>query len=81
MGSVAEELVAQFDTMVRRDGGAVRLVSEGPERIEVAYRPGSAAPDCSDDRCVLPQDELATLMAETLGRRSPGTELVVTVAP
>jgi hypothetical protein len=81
VGSIAEELVAQFDTMVRRDGGSVGLVSEGPDRIEVWYQPGQAAPDCADGVCVLPQEELRVLMAETLGRRSPGTDLIVTVRP
>jgi hypothetical protein len=77
--SVGVELVAQFDRMVRHDGGQVTLLADTGELIRVGYRPGSAAPDCSDDVCILPQQELYQLMSETLRRRSPQTQLVVEV--
>ncbi|WP_433496398.1 hypothetical protein ACQP1K_15480 [Sphaerimonospora sp. CA-214678] len=77
--SVGERLVAEFDRMVRRDGGEVTLLAEDGEVIRVGYRPGSAGPDCRDDVCILPQDELRQLMAETLRRRNPEKELVVEV--
>jgi hypothetical protein len=67
--------------MVRRDGGQVTLLAAEAGLIRVGYRPGTAGPDCQDDVCVLPQQELHQLMAETLRRRSPGTELVVEVLP
>jgi hypothetical protein len=79
--SVGAQLVAQFDRMVRRDGGEVRLLSTHDGVIRVGYRPGDAGPDCQDDVCVLPQHELHHLMAETLRRRRPGTELVVELLP
>jgi hypothetical protein len=77
--SIAAQLVADFARMVQRDGGEVALLSEDGEEIRVGYRPGRAAPDCRDDVCVLPQEELRQLMAETLRRRSPRTRLVVEV--
>lgn len=77
--SIGAQLVAQFDRIVRRDGGAVTLLTESGELIRVGYRPGSAGPDCSDDVCVLPQQELHELMSETLRRRSPQTQLIVEV--
>jgi len=79
--SVGEELVAQFDRMVRRDGGEVTLLASEGDVIRVGYRPGNAGPDCQDDVCVLPQQELHLLMSETLRRRSPGARLVVEVLP
>jgi hypothetical protein len=77
--SVGAELVAQFDRMVQRDGGSVTLLSTADDVIRVGYRPGRAGPECDDDVCVLPQQDLHRLMAETLRRRRPGTELVVEV--
>jgi hypothetical protein len=79
VGSIAPELVAQFDRIVRRDGGEVVLLSAGGDVLRVGYRPGNAGPDCRDDVCILPQEELRQLMGETLQRRSPGAELVVEV--
>lgn len=79
--SLGAEIVAQFDRMVRRDGGQVVLLDSEGEMLRVGYRPGSAAPDCQDDVCVLPQQELHQLMSETLQRRRPGAELVVEVLP
>lgn len=78
--STHEELVRKFDRMVARDGGAVRLVSDDGTTLRVAYTPGVAGPDCTDDVCVLPEQELAQLMGEALARRSPGTRLEVEVA-
>ena len=77
--SIGVELVAQFDHMVRRDGGEVTLLADTGELIRVGYRPGNAGPDCQDDVCVLPHHELQQLMAETLRRRSPLAQVVVEV--
>ncbi|GGO82749.1 hypothetical protein [Nonomuraea cavernae] len=79
--SIGAQLVAEFERMVRRDGGEVVLLAEEGDLIRVGYRPGSAGPDCKDDVCVLPQHELRQLMAETLRRRAPGRELVMEVLP
>jgi hypothetical protein len=79
--SLGAEIVEQFDRMVRRDGGQVVLLDSEGEVLRVGYRPGRAGPDCQDDVCVLPQQELHQLMSETLRRRRPGTELVVEVLP
>ncbi|MDA0633418.1 hypothetical protein OUY22_08305 [Nonomuraea sp. MCN248] len=79
MESTGTRLVAEFERMVRRDGGELVLLAEDAGTIRVGYRPGDAGPDCKDDVCILPQHELRQLMAETLRRRSPGTEIVVEV--
>lgn len=79
--SIGTELVAQFDRMVRRDGGEVRLIEETEDVLRVGYRPGRAGPECTDDVCVLPQHELKQLMSETLRRRRPQMQLVVEVLP
>ncbi|WP_433377920.1 hypothetical protein [Streptosporangium sp. CA-115845] len=79
--SIGAQLVAEFDRMVRRDGGEVTLLAEDGDVIRVGYRPGNAGPDCRDDVCVLPQQELRQLMAETLRRRGPHIEIVVEVLP
>jgi hypothetical protein len=65
--------------MVRRDGGEVRLIEESADLLRVGYRPGSAGPGCAHNVCVLPQQELCQLMAETLRRRDPGKRLIVEV--
>jgi hypothetical protein len=74
--SIGETLVAQFDRMVRRDGGSVSLLSEDGEVIRVGYKIG-AEPDCVDGTCLLPEAELQQLMAETLARQSPSLKVVV----
>ena len=74
--SVGESLVAQFDRMVRRDGGSVSLLGEDGDLIVVGYRPG-ADPECEDGVCVLPEAELQQLMAETLARQAPALKVVV----
>jgi hypothetical protein len=74
--SIGESLVAQFDRMVRRDGGQVSLLSEDTEAIVVGYKPG-ADPECEDGVCILPEMELQQLMAETLARQAPSLKIVV----
>ncbi len=76
MGDVAAGLVAQFDRMVRRDGGSLELVGEEGDLITVGYRPG-VDPTCVEGACVLPEHELQQLMAETLRRRQPGLRVEV----
>ncbi|HEX7096668.1 MAG TPA: hypothetical protein VF183_12355 [Acidimicrobiales bacterium] len=76
MSAVADALVSQFDRMVRRDGGEVRLLGVDDGVIRVGYRPGSNA-DCDDGACVLPHLELQQLMSETLSRRAPDLRVVV----
>jgi hypothetical protein len=68
--SVAEQLVRQFDRMVRRDGGSLALVAVEGSCIIVAYEPGVAS-ECAADVCVMPHQELQALMSETLARRDP----------
>jgi hypothetical protein len=75
------QLVAEFDRMVRRDGGEVVLLADDGEVVRVGYRPGNAGPDCRDDVCILPQQELRQLMSETLRRRAPQLRLEVEVLP
>lgn len=74
--SSAQAVVAQFNRMVRRDGGALTLIALTDNELRVGYRPGSD-PTCDDDGCVLPHIELQQLISETVARRSPGTRVVV----
>ena len=78
MASVADTLVAQFDRMVRRDGGALELLGVEDDVIRVGYRAG-VDPGCADGACALPHLELQQLMGETLARRDPGRRVVVEV--
>ena len=80
MADVAHDLVAQFDRMVRRDGGSLELVSTDGGVIRVAYRMGSD-PTCEGDTCTLPGAELQQLMAETLHRRDPALHVEVRATP
>jgi Fe-S cluster biogenesis protein NfuA len=79
MADVAQELVAQFDRMVRRDGGSLELVGADGGVIRVAYRMGSD-PTCEGDACILPDAELQQLMSETLRRRDPALRVEVRMA-
>jgi hypothetical protein len=74
--STADDLISQFDRMVRRDGGLLSLLSFDGNVIRVGYKLGSD-PNCADDVCVLPHVELQQLMAETLARRDPSLRVVV----
>jgi Fe-S cluster biogenesis protein NfuA len=78
MASVADTLVAQFDRMVRRDGGELELLGVEDDVIRVGYRAGGD-PGCADGACALPHLELQQLMGETLARRDPGRRVVVEV--
>jgi hypothetical protein len=73
---VAEKLVQQFDQMVKRDGGSLRLLGVADGVVRVGYHPG-VDPNCDDGACVMPQVELQELMGETLARRDPDLRLVV----
>lgn len=74
--SAAETLIAQFDRMVRRDGGSVRLLRVEGETIVVGYAPGKD-PECEDGVCILPEAELQQMMAETLARQDPALKVIV----
>lgn len=75
--AIASNLIAQFDRMVRGDGGSLSLTRVEPDGlIEAAYRPG-ADPACETGACAMPHAELQQLMSETLQRRDP--ELRVSV--
>jgi hypothetical protein len=76
--TVAEALVAQFDRMVQRDGGSLRLLGTEGNIINVGYQLG-ADPECADGVCILPDAELQALMSETLHRRDPALEVVVSL--
>lgn len=73
---MAGSLVAQFDRMVRRDGGSLELLGEDGGTIAVGYRPGGD-PTCESGACVLAEAELQQLMAETLRRRDPTARVEV----
>jgi hypothetical protein len=77
--AVAGTLVEQFDRMVRRDGGSVRLLGVADGVIRVAYAPGVDV-TCETDACVMPHVELQQLMAETLARRDAGLRVAVELA-
>ena len=74
--SEVESLVAQFDRMVRRDGGSLVLLGTESNVVKVGYRIGSD-PVCADGSCVLPDAELQELMSETLLRRDPSLRVEV----
>jgi Fe-S cluster biogenesis protein NfuA len=74
--ALAETLVAQFERMVRRDGGSLSLLGVEDGVIRVGYRMG-ADPTCEDGACILPHLELQDLMNETAARREPGAKVVV----
>lgn len=74
--ALADTLVAQFERMVRRDGGALTLLGVEDGVIRVGYRLG-ADPACEGGACVLPHLELQDLMNETAARREPGARVVV----
>ncbi len=76
----AEQLVQQFDRMVRRDGGSLALLGVDGPVIRVGYRLG-VDPTCDDGACVMPHLELEQLMAETLARRDATLRVVVVVLP
>ncbi len=76
--TVAEALVAQFDRMVQRDGGSLQLLGTEGNVISVGYKLGSD-PECADGVCILPDAELQALMSETLKRRDPSLEVVVSL--
>lgn len=77
--SIAENLVKQFDRMVKHDGGGLALVGVEGTRITVAYRPG-VAPDCTSGVCIMPHAELQAMMAETLARRDSSLSIRVVLA-
>ena len=72
----AEQLVAQFDRMVRGDGGNLTLESLRDGTLLVMHRSGSDL-TCEGDSCVLRSVELEQMMAEVLERR--GSQLRVEV--
>jgi len=76
----AQQLVQQFDRMVRRDGGSLTLLGVDGSVIRVGYRLG-VDPTCDDGACVMPHLELEQLMAETLARRDATSRVVVVVLP
>jgi hypothetical protein len=74
--SAADDLISQFNRMVRRDGGSLSLLEFDGEVIRVGYQLG-ADPTCVDGACIMPYGELQQLMAETLARRDPSLRVVV----
>ena len=74
--ALADALVAQFEHMVRRDGGSLSLIGVEGGVIRVGYRMG-AEPTCGGGACVLPHVELQELMNETVARRDPALKVVV----
>ena len=73
---LATTLVKQFDSLVKRDGGSVQLLSVDDGVIRVGYRPG-VDPECTGDVCVLPHVELQQLMTETAARRNASLRVAV----
>jgi hypothetical protein len=72
----AEQLIAQFDRMVSRDGGSLTLESLRDGTLRVVHWSGSDL-SCEGDSCVLRSVELEQMMAEVLERR--GSRLRVEV--
>jgi hypothetical protein len=76
--TTAESLIAQFDRMVQRDGGSLELLGTEGNLIKVGYKLG-VDPTCEDGVCILPDAELQALMSETLSRRDPSLQVVVSL--
>lgn len=76
VAAIANELVARFGRVVRKDGSKVRLVETRDNLIVIGYSPGAVA-ECDDGACVMPEAELRTLMLEALAARAPDVELRV----
>ena len=72
----AQQLVQQFDRMVRRDGGSLELLGVEGNVLRVGYRLG-VDPTCDDGACVMPHLELEQLMSETLKRRDATLRVIV----
>ena len=77
---VAEQLVEQFDRMVRRDGGSLTIASLEEGTLRVLHHAGSD-PACEGDVCVLPSVEIEQMMTEVLERRGSHLRIEVTSAP
>lgn len=75
--ALAPGLVAQFERIVRRDGGALKLVSAKDGVLRVAYRPGAPPADCEDGVCMIPEVELQTMMGEVLAAQAPEAKLEI----
>jgi hypothetical protein len=72
----AQNLVRQFERLVRRDGGSLSLLGVEGNLIRVGYAAG-ADPDCAAGACVLPHRELEELMGEALARYDRSLRVVV----
>ena len=75
---IAKVLIAQFEHMVRRDGGSLSLIGADDTTIRVGYRMGSDQ-NCESGACVLPHVELQEMMNEIVARRAPTMKVIVQV--
>jgi Fe-S cluster biogenesis protein NfuA len=73
---IANSLIAEFEHMVRRDGGSISLLGVHENEIRLGYRMG-ANPSCASGTCILPHMELQEMMNETLSRRAPAMRAIV----
>lgn len=73
---LAPAIVSRFDRMVRRDGGAVRLIGVEGTLLRIGYRPG-ADPECQEGVCILPEIELQAMIAEVLAAQAPAARVKV----
>jgi hypothetical protein len=72
--------VAQFERMVKRDGGSLTFIGVEGDEIQVGYRMG-VDPTCEDGVCVMPHLELQDFMNEAVARRAPDKRVVVRPLP
>ena len=72
----ATAVAKQFDRMVKRQGGSVKLLGFDEGVIRIGYRPG-VDPECVGGICVLPDLELQQLMTERAARRRASVRVAV----
>ncbi len=68
MSSAAEEVVAQFNEIVKPDGGSVTFVSASGGVLTVRYAPGQND-EC--ETCVMEPDALAGMMRDMIVTLDP----------
>ena len=74
MSSGAELVVEHFDTIVKPDGGSVRLIARDGSRLRVAYQPGTNE-QCAT--CVIPTEQLAEMMRELVREQDPTIDEII----
>ena len=73
MSAVAEQIVQQFDEIVRPDGGRVEFIEIADGKMSVRYYPGTNE-EC--ESCVMSGDALGGMMQDMAKSLDPSIESV-----